>query len=168
MPHRRPPELLGAGFLISQLGSHAATAFAASVAPLGLTPPHVGLLRSIAVAPGRSQQLLADEFGMLASRMVMYVDDLEQRGLVERRRDDHDRRVHLLHLTATGEELMRELAAVGAQAERRLLRSLSTEERKQLALLLRRVADDQGLRPGIHPGYGRLRPDRGHPQHNGD
>jgi hypothetical protein len=35
---------------------------------------------------------------------------------------------------------------------------LTDDERTQLAQLLRRIADQQGLRPGVHPGFSRLRP----------
>jgi hypothetical protein len=37
-----------------------------------------------------------------------------------------------------------------------LCAALTDEEREQLAALLKRIADQQGLRPGVHPGFGRL------------
>jgi DNA-binding MarR family transcriptional regulator len=151
--------VIGTGFLLSALGAHSAARYAARVQPLGLTPPHVGLLRAIAVGPGRSQQAIADEFGMPPSRMVAFVDELEAKGLVERRRDEHDRRVHSLHLTRSGEKMMRQLAEVGSAAEEALLASLDEAERRQLNELLTRIAAEQNLAPGVHPGYRRMKPD---------
>jgi DNA-binding MarR family transcriptional regulator len=151
------PPVIGTGFLLSSLGVHSAHEYAARIEPIGLTPPHVGILRAIAITPGRSQQSIAEEFGMPPSRLVAFLDDLEDKKLVERRRDPHDRRVHLLHLTATGGTLMRELAVIGQENETALLGSLSELERDQLHELLARVAEDQGLTPGVHPGYRRLR-----------
>ena len=46
-----------------------------------------------------------------------------------------------------------------------LLAALNAGERDLLASLLSRVADQQGLRPGVHPGFARLRPEgRGAPR----
>jgi DNA-binding MarR family transcriptional regulator len=94
--------------------------------------------------------------------MVGFIDDLEAKALVERRRDPHDRRVHLLHLTAEGGTVMRKLADLGGASEEELLRSLNDSERAVLRELLSRVAADQQLAPGVHPGYRRMKPNRGH------
>jgi DNA-binding MarR family transcriptional regulator len=149
--------LVGAGFMLSQLGAHASAEFAKRIEPLGLIPPHVGVLHAIGEHPGRSQQAVADAFRLPPSRMVALIDDLEARGLVERRRDDRDRRVHLLHLSVAGEAMLGELAAVGRTAERELFAALSATERRDLTALLTRVADQQGLTRGVHPGYERLK-----------
>ncbi|HWA66074.1 MAG TPA: MarR family winged helix-turn-helix transcriptional regulator [Mycobacteriales bacterium] len=151
------PEVIGTGFLLSSLGAHSAISFARRIEALGITPPHVGLLRAITFGPGRSQQSLADEFGLPPSRVVGFVDDLESAGLVERRRDERDRRVHRLYLTAAGTKVMRRLAELGKAAEEDLLRSLSQAERQTLRGLLERLVADQGLTAGVHPGYRQMR-----------
>lgn len=150
-------EVLGAGFLLSQLGAHSSMAFAQRIAPTGLTPPHVGLLRMIGIRPGRSQQAIADQFGLPPSRMVAFIDELEAHGLVERRRDVNDRRVHLLHLAPAGEAMLAELSRLAREAERELLKPLSPAERTQLKEMLNRIAESQQLTEGVHPGYGKLR-----------
>lgn len=152
---------MGPGFLLAQVGAHAAALFAQHVAPLGISPAHVGVLRVVAEHPGRSQQAVADEFGMPASRMVALIDDLEKRGLVERRRGVVDRRVHSLYLTGDGQILVTRLRGVGRDSERSLLGALTAAERRQLFDLLQRIAVEQGLRDGIHPGYSKLRPEVG-------
>jgi DNA-binding MarR family transcriptional regulator len=148
---------VGPAFLLSQLGAHAAARYAEQVAPLGITPAHVGVLRAVALHPGRSQQAVADEFGVPPSRMVALLDDLEDSGLVERRRGGGDRRVHSLHLTGDGQILMTKINGVSRDAERDLLRGLTVAERRQLLELLQRIATEQGLREGVHPNYARLR-----------
>lgn len=157
-PSGRPP-VIGVGFLLAQLGAHSALAYAKRIQPMGLTPPQVGVLRAIGEFPGRSQQAIADEFGVPPSRMVGFIDDLEAQGLVQRRRDDRDRRVHLLHLSEAGEAMLGELASVARVAESELLTALSDTERRKLADWLTRIADEQGLTRGVHPGYSRLRGD---------
>lgn len=143
----------GIAFLLAQLGHHAATLFAEQVAAIGLTPPHAGILRAIATEPGRSQQALSTQLGMLPSRVVVYVDELQQRGFVERRANPTDRRLYALHLTAAGKRLMRKLSQLARQHESELTSALDPEQYGALRGLLNAVAQQQGLTPHIHPGY---------------
>ena len=140
-------------FLLAQLGHHAATLFAEQVAAIELSPPQAGILRAIAAEPGRSQQALSAQLGMLPSRVVVYVDELEERGYVERRRNPDDRRLHALHLTAAGKRLMRKLSELAHQHELRLTAALDPEQYSALRALLSTVAREQGLKPHVHPGY---------------
>ncbi|WP_405490553.1 MarR family winged helix-turn-helix transcriptional regulator [Nocardia sp. NBC_00511] len=147
--------LTAVGFLLAQVGAYAANRFAERTAALDLTPAHAGLLRLLIAQPGRSQRELADELGMPPSRFVQFADKLEQRGLIERRRNPDDRRLHALYLTEEGRGALLKIAAVAREAEENLCRSLSEAEHKQLSALLVRIAADQGLTPGVHPGYKR-------------
>jgi hypothetical protein len=47
---------------------------------------------------------------------------------------------------------------VSADHERELTRGLETDEVKELIRLLSRVAEEQGLAAGVHPGVGLARP----------
>ncbi|MEA2281175.1 MAG: hypothetical protein QOK21_1782 [Solirubrobacteraceae bacterium] len=145
-------------FLLAQLGAHAASVFADRLLPLDLRPADVGVLSRLARSPGESQRALADALGMHAPRLVALIDDLEQRGLVERRRDPRDRRNYAISLTDAGRRTLRQISAVATQHEQAVTAALGEEERAQLASLLRRIADEQGLTPGVHPGFRRLGP----------
>lgn len=124
------------------------------MAELDLTPAQTGLLRLIAWEPGQSQQTVAGRLGTPPSRLVLLVDGLEERGLVERRRNPEDRRHHALYLTEAGFELVgRQLAKVGAAHEDEICAGLDPDERAQLRGLLQRIAARQGLVSGVHPGY---------------
>jgi DNA-binding MarR family transcriptional regulator len=146
----------GVAFLLAQLGAHAASAFAERLAPLELRPPEAGVLTRLARSPGESQRALADALKMHAPRLVALIDDLEARGLVERERDPRDRRNYSLSLTDAGQRTLRRISAVGKQHEQAVTAALSAEERAELASLLRRIADEQGLTPGVHPGFRRI------------
>ncbi|ADP82684.1 transcriptional regulator, MarR family [Pseudofrankia inefficax] len=150
---RPGPQGPGAAFLLAQLGAHATGLFARRVAALDLTPPQAGLLRLLAVSPGRSQRELADDLGMPPSRFVPFADELEERGLIERRRNPTDRRLYALHLTGRGTELLAELRTASAAHEQQLVQGLAADEHRQLTALLNRIAEQQGLTPGVHPGY---------------
>jgi DNA-binding MarR family transcriptional regulator len=146
----------GVAFLLAQVGHHAAERFSERIAALDLTPPHAGILRAIAAAPGRSQQALSTQLGLLPSRVVAFVDDLEDRGYLERRPNPDDRRQYALYLTPDGKELMGKVSRIARQHDRAITSGLSDSQRAQLRELLATLAAQQGLTPGIHPGYRRL------------
>ena len=128
--------------------------FAERLRPLGLHPRHYGMLGHLAAAEGSSQQALADALGVHRSAMVALVDDLEQRGLAERRRDPADRRAYTLHLTAEGRTRLAELHAIAEDEEEVLLAPLDRHERRELVARLQGLAAGQGLAPGVHPRLG--------------
>jgi DNA-binding MarR family transcriptional regulator len=135
---------------LAQLGARAAALFASRLQELGLVPPHAGTLRAIAGNPGISQQALASLLGMVPSRLVPLLDELEQRGLVERRDHPEDRRVYALHLTGQGTRTMADLGRIARAHDDAMCTALSTKERELLWSLLSRIADEQKLTPGVH------------------
>jgi DNA-binding MarR family transcriptional regulator len=150
------PGEVGVAFLLAQLGAHAAGAFAERVGALDLTPPQAGVLRLLAQAPGQSQRGLADALGMHPPRLVSLIDELEERGLVARERDPDDRRNYAITLTQEGRVVLAELAAVAREHELAITAALDDDERAQLLVALRRLADEQSLQPGVHPGFRRM------------
>ena len=143
-------------FLLAQLGAHAASQFAERLGALELTPPDVGILRLLHIAAGLSQQELAAKLQIHPSRLVAILDNLEKRGFVERRANPDDRRLYSLHLTKDGGEVLQKIGKVAREHQEALLSALSREERQELATILLRIADQQGLVRGVHPGYQRL------------
>ena len=146
-------------FLIAQLGAYAAERFGERAAALDFTRPQAGLLRLISREPGQSQQAVARRLGTPPSRLVALVDGLEQRGLIERRRNPGDRRNYALHLTAAGEQAMAALSQVASDHEKAISAPLTQAERAQLSKLLAKLAAAHGLVPGVHPGYRNLEQD---------
>lgn len=146
----------GAAFLLAQVGAHAASKFGERLAPLELIPAHAGIFRILAATPGLTQQALAVTLGTLPSRVVALVDDLESKGLIERRPQEADRRSYALHLTEKGRTMLQAVGKVAREHQQNLLAALSSEERETLAGYLERVAEEQGLKRGVHPGYATL------------
>lgn len=142
----------GFTYLLVQLGFHLAGKFAERLAPLGLEPRHFGMLTRLAENEGRSQQAIGELMGLNATRMVFLVDELEQRGLVERRRNPSDRRSYALYLTDQGRAKLREAQQTSAGHADRIGASLTDAERTQLTALLRRLADEQGITEASLPG----------------
>jgi DNA-binding MarR family transcriptional regulator len=149
----------GVAFLLSQLGYYSSRRWKVRLAPLGLDPRQVMVLRRLAGDEGRSQQALGDALQIPPSRMVALVDALEQRGLLRRRPSPSDRRVRTLHLTKEGRWLLGDLVEISVEHEQRLCRGLQPAEREQLLTLLNRLAAEQGLAEGVHPGAADPDPD---------
>ncbi|MDB5292211.1 MAG: Transcriptional regulator-like protein [Phycisphaerales bacterium] len=147
---------MGVAFLLSQLGAHAAGRFGERLSAIGLSPPDAGLMMKINAGPGISQQGLAEHLGVLPSRMVALIDTLEQKGLVERVPSPDDRRTYALHLTPRGKQILGDISRIAMEHERDLCAALSEEERATLAELCARIGRQQGLTPGVHPGYRQL------------
>jgi DNA-binding MarR family transcriptional regulator len=140
-------------FLLAQLGAHAASQFAERLRVLDLAPADAGILRLLRVASGLSQQELAGKLRIHPSRLVAILDNLEKLGVLERRPNPDDRRLYSLHLTKGGEEVLGRIGKVAREHQDALLAALSDEERAALGSLLLRIADQQRLSRGVHPGY---------------
>ena len=93
---------------------------------------------------------------MFPSRLVGVLDDLEGRGLVERRDSPTDRRSYALYLTEGGRKALERMRRVAYEHQDALCAALDASERAQLAGLLARIAAQQGLTPGVHPGFRKL------------
>ena len=142
------------GFTISTTGYAIARRFQELLAPLGLEPRDFALLRTVAASEGVTQQAIGERMGVAPSRMVAFVDSLEERGLLERRQNPDDRRARALFLTPEGRELLDRAFAVAVEHERHLSSELSADERERLLDLLARVGAPLGIPAGVHPGLG--------------
>ena len=155
----KPPKAhIGAAFLLAQVGAHAAAKFSERLSELKLTPADAGIFRILANTPAITQQALAIALGTLPSRLVALIDELESRGLLERRPHETDRRSYAMHLTDAGRSTLHAIGRIAREHQHALLAALSDDEQHHLADLLQRVAAQQGLIPGVHPGYAGAHP----------
>jgi DNA-binding MarR family transcriptional regulator len=127
------------GFTVSTTGYAVARRFRELLAPLDLEPREFALLRTVGASEGQSQQAIGERLQIPPSRMVAFIDALEERGLLERRLNPEDRRTRALHLTDSGRELLGRAFEVAVAHERDLCADLSEQEREQLLALLQRV-----------------------------
>ncbi|MBV8218751.1 MAG: MarR family transcriptional regulator [Solirubrobacterales bacterium] len=78
------------------------------------------------------------------SSMVSTIDQLESRGMVERRRHPTDRRAYALHITEHGRDTLARGRELSREAQAELLAPLSEKERDQLRELLLKLAAASG------------------------
>jgi DNA-binding MarR family transcriptional regulator len=125
------------GLLLRVAQRRAARAFAQALEPLGIEGKHMGVLLELAGGPG-SQRELIERTGGDKSSMVRIVDELERRGLAERRPAEHDRRAYAVSLTESGQALLAEARVIADRVGTELLAGLEPAERDSLRALLRR------------------------------
>ncbi|MCX7681611.1 MAG: MarR family transcriptional regulator [Anaerolineae bacterium] len=116
--------------------------FARDLARHGLTFPQFMALLSLEKAEGpcRMGPLAAATLQSLPS-MTGIVDRLVERGLVERRRDLHDRRSVVVSLTETGVQLLHQIKAERHRKLEQVLSTLSAEERTHLHAAVDRIIE---------------------------
>jgi len=144
-----------ATYLLSKVGFEASQRFRSMLEPLGLEPRQFALLRHVAGSEGQTQQALGDALGIPKSRMVALVDDLEARGLVERRLRPDDRRARALHVTTEGARCLGEALEVAEAHEAYVRERLSPAEHQQLVQMLQRltISEDLEVHPHLRADY---------------
>jgi DNA-binding MarR family transcriptional regulator len=145
IPVARPPvgpprELLrSTTFLLKRLGFAAKERSFAAFEGTGLSPFHFAVMALLEEEPRETQAMIADALGYDRSHLVRLLDELEERGLAERRRDPSDRRRHFVRLTPGGRRTLEKLRARVGQLEDEFLAPLDGDDRAALHGLLQRL-----------------------------
>jgi DNA-binding MarR family transcriptional regulator len=132
------------GYLLARLGEASRRRFQRVLEPEGLHPRHFGVMTMVAAHPGMSQQQLHEKTAIDPSSMVAVIDELEARGLAERRPDPNDRRTRTIFLTTRGRETLERVRGLAAQLQREYFGVLTAEELRTLHGLLRKLAGFAG------------------------
>jgi DNA-binding MarR family transcriptional regulator len=91
-------------------------------------------------SPVRSQAALADAIGADKTRIIATLDELQERGYIERRPDPDDRRVRLLALTESGRAVKDAAQAAIQRGEEHWLGRLSANDRRVFLRILRQLS----------------------------
>ena len=104
-----------------------------------LTPAQFDVLAHLIAAEGISQQTLSEKLFVTKGNVCGLIGRLEERGLVERRTDPHDRRSNMLFLTPTGRELTERVVPAHEQFISEHMSTLDAEQQQQLKSLMRHL-----------------------------
>jgi DNA-binding MarR family transcriptional regulator len=144
---RLPKELVASTtFLLKRLGFAAKDRSMAAYESTGQHPYHHAILLVLDEGSRETQGSIADALGYDRGQLVGLLDELEEQGLVERKRDPQDRRRHLVSLTAKGRGTLRSLRTLSRRVENEFLAPLSEQERTSLHDLLLRLAEEHETR----------------------
>jgi MarR family transcriptional regulator, transcriptional regulator for hemolysin len=105
----------------------------------GSLPMWIVLSQAIDNETSPSQRELADQMGIGSATLVRHLDRLEREGLVVRRRDEQDRRVMRVDITAAGRRRHELLARVAADVDREIRALMSDVEERTLRAVLHRL-----------------------------
>jgi DNA-binding MarR family transcriptional regulator len=136
-----PEQLLAStGFLLARVGYGIKARIMEELEAEGFTGYQYGVLSLLSEGATKTQATIADVLSVDRGQLVGELDALEERGLVERRRDPDDRRRHMVSLTADGKRQLGRLRTIVKRIEDSFLAPLDESSRKTLHDALLQVA----------------------------
>jgi DNA-binding MarR family transcriptional regulator len=139
------------GFLLARLGLAFKSKALARIEQEGFEAHHYSLLAVLGEGARETQATIADALALDPSRLVALLDSLEERGLIVRQRDPHDRRRHVVSITPAGKQQLQRLRSIARQLEDEFLAPLDPQERATFHELLLRLACEHDPRCGFAP-----------------
>jgi MarR family transcriptional regulator, lower aerobic nicotinate degradation pathway regulator len=138
---RAPREFTrSASFLAKRVGIIAKERTLDAFEGVGAAPFAYPVLALLGQGACTTQAAIADSLRLDRSYLVGLLDELEGEGLIERKRDAHDRRRHVVTLTGAGERELVRLRGIVHEVDAELLAPLTAAERKTLQELLGKLA----------------------------
>jgi DNA-binding MarR family transcriptional regulator len=133
-PLAKPPyELVcSSAHLLKRLGMELKDVYTQAFEAADAAPYHFGVLAVLEEGARETQSTIADSLGYDRSWLVGILDELEEKGLIERKRDPADRRRHVVTLLPAGKRKLAELRKVTKQVDDEFLAPLSAKQRATL------------------------------------
>lgn len=133
------------GALIDYLARHLRRRSESALVPLDLRTRHLVALTVLRARGDVTQRDLATELVLDSTNIVGLLNELEGRGLVERRRATEDRRRHVVSLTDAGVSLLCQAETALTAVEDEVFEALDPSQRDQLHELLKAATSPSGM-----------------------
>ncbi len=130
------------GLHLTRVSRTVSRAFDDALAGAGGSLPVWLVLISLKSGQLASQRELAEAVGVQGATLTHHLNAMESAGLVTRRRDPANRRLHLVELTPDGDELFLRLRDAAMAFDQRLRAGFSDTEASQLETFLTRLRDN--------------------------
>jgi len=130
------------GLHLTRVSRIVSRAFDEALAEAGGSLPVWVVLVSLKSGQTASQRELAGVVGIQGATLSHHLDAMESAGLVTRRRDPRNRRLHLVELTPDGDALFARLREVASAFDQRLRAGLTDQDVDRLEALLARLRDN--------------------------
>lgn len=142
-----PPTTPPIGLVLTRTAKIVSRAFDETLAAAGGSLPTWLVLLALHAQPGASQRELAASVGIRGATLTHHLNAMEAAGLVSRRRDPTNRRVHVVELTPDGERLFAALRGAAIAFDRRLRSGLDGDALTTLEQLLGSLAENAAGEP---------------------
>ncbi len=129
----------GMGYRIKLLSQLLTRKFQERLEPFGLTPFHWVVLCCLWEEDGLATSSIGEKLQQVGGTLTGVLDRMEERGLIRRERDQHDRRVWRIWLTPSGKELKDILPPIAVELREHALQGMSVSEREMMSDLLDRA-----------------------------
>src|SRR5215208_1417004 len=142
------PECLAGnlGWLLTQAHFNLVSEVGAALEPLGVSNRGYHVLATARTGEF-TQRELAERIGLDKTTMVVTVDELEEKGLAERRPSSTDRRARVIAVTKAGERKVRQGEEIVDRIQSDVLASLPASERKVFLEALGNLVKDRLSEP---------------------
>ncbi|MDN5857724.1 MAG: MarR family winged helix-turn-helix transcriptional regulator [Pseudonocardia sp.] len=138
------PSVTPIGIELATTARAVGRAFDDRLAAAGGSRPAWLILLSLKQGRTRNQRELAASIGIQGATLTHHLNAMEADGLVVRRRDPANRRVHLLDMTEAGEAAFLRMAVAAGEHDERLRAGFTAGELGQLGELLTRMRANVG------------------------
>ncbi|GAA5165904.1 MarR family winged helix-turn-helix transcriptional regulator [Pseudonocardia eucalypti] len=116
------------GIALAQAAKATSAAFDDAMSRAGGSMPIWLILLALKTHQGANQRELASAVGIQGATLTHHLNGMESAGLVTRRRDPANRRVHIVELTGAGQDLFKRLAGVAREFDRRLRAGIGEDQ----------------------------------------
>jgi MarR family transcriptional regulator, lower aerobic nicotinate degradation pathway regulator len=148
-PAELPAELRACtAFLLARVGYAIKAVAIEEFERAGFSLYQYSVLAVLGEGAKETQATVADALGLDRSQLVGVLDGLEERGLIERKRDPNDRRRHTVSVTAEGQSELVKMRAIVARIEDSFFEPLDAASRQELHDALLRLASHYDFRFG--------------------
>jgi MarR family transcriptional regulator for hemolysin len=130
------------GLHLSRAARTLSRAFDDALTAAGGSLPTWLVLLTLKIHPTATQRELAAAIGLTDATVTHHLNAMEADGLITRRRDPANRRVHIVEPTDAGEDAFQRLRAAAVAFDRRIRRGLTAEEIEGLRGVLDRLVDN--------------------------
>ena len=138
------PDPLPIGLRLSQAARVVGRSFDEALQHAGGSLPVWLILLNLTIRRPENQRELAEAVGIREATLTHHLNAMDARGLLTRRRDPANRRVHVVELTGAGQELFRQLQQAAVSFDARLRAGLAEQDLATLDGLLGQLMANAG------------------------
>jgi MarR family transcriptional regulator for hemolysin len=120
-------------------------AFDAALSEAGGSRPSWLILLALKTRSFANQQEIADAVGIRGATLTYHLNAMEADGLLTRRRERYNRRIHVVELTEAGHRAFDSMRGAAIEFDRRLRKGLADAEVTALRGALRRMSANVGV-----------------------